>query len=635
MGALAAAAVAKANARKGIVTPTVQPSSSKRTSIKKEPIVTHADPSSRRAAKNAAAAALASRLGGRGSGPPATSPPAGSIATTTTRINPQSGLSPADERIATEYRKMKKLGIHEGAIRQKMNSEGVSQHIIESVMASTSALSSSPSRNPGAAAPPPNKQQQTRQTVKGPKLNPNEEKIATKYRKMMKLGLPEGAVRHKMNADGVSEKIQLSVVGGGSGGSGAPATAASSSAHPSSAVPLAPVPAPTQRMSLKKAPKRISSLSPQEEKIATPYRKMINLGLPEGAVRHKMNADGIVSSKIIESVIAGELPPPPSSVKAQDGPTPLAMLKPVPVNKDTRRPANSGGTSKPQPQSSRVRKKKISPPRRYSATTQQDPLAESQRTVKVSNNTRNPKVGSSQSSSAITKIDSARKPKMIARPTVESITTGQPAATGSAATSTSPINQSRLRKTKSTTSKPVVSGSVATSTSPINQSRLRKAKSKPPTVAPTPPPPFDNTPSLDAARTSHRSAHPVSEQAPTKRRQRKKQTADYIDEANPLAVVLSPRTKSKRNKKQPILLENGSNPTIGAVGRRKTKKRDKESTTISKPNSGTWKDDDSDDGDNSYDSFLEEFQQKNNGNKKKKRAIVALDHDADCYCIVM
>eukprot|EP00536_Pseudo-nitzschia_multiseries_P000695 jgi/Psemu1/142950/gw1.8.129.1 len=313
-------------------------------SMRGKPAVSKAEQASRSAAKNAAAAALAAKMSGRpaarspapagGDGPYKTSvvafslspeeekiavqyrkmvkleipeetvrllmtshgvsgkiqeavlsgeSPAAVSATTSTRsygsTTRTSSLSPEEEKIATQYRKMIKLKMPEGAVRHKMTSHGVSAKVQEAVL----------SRESPAAVSATTSTRSYESTTRTSSLSPEEEKIATQYRKMIKLKMPEGAVRHKMTADGVSAKIQEAVLSGES--------------------PAVSAPAPTRSNG---GTTRISSLSPEEEKIAAQYRKMIKLKMPEGAVRHKMTADG-VSAKIQESVLGGETPAPPSS----------------------------------------------------------------------------------------------------------------------------------------------------------------------------------------------------------------------------------------------------------------------------------------------------------------------------------
>ena len=97
---------------------------------------------------------------------------------------------------------------------------------------------------------------------------------------------PRIAVEQKMAAEGLDSKIVEAVMAGG----GPQPTAADVS-----------VPIPTRKAV------KISSLSFQEEQRAAPYRKMVKLGMPEGAVRHKMTADSL-PTRIQESVLAGEVP---------------------------------------------------------------------------------------------------------------------------------------------------------------------------------------------------------------------------------------------------------------------------------------------------------------------------------------
>eukprot|EP00537_Pseudo-nitzschia_pungens_P018898 CAMPEP_0172412284 /NCGR_PEP_ID=MMETSP1061-20121228/77828_1 /TAXON_ID=37318 /ORGANISM="Pseudo-nitzschia pungens, Strain cf. pungens" /LENGTH=707 /DNA_ID=CAMNT_0013148513 /DNA_START=8 /DNA_END=2131 /DNA_ORIENTATION=- len=118
-----------------------------------------------------------------------------------------------------------------------------------------------------------------------------------------------------MTSDGVSAKIQESVLGGE-----APAT--SSSSKPS------------------KPAGNLSSLSREDEKVATQYRKMMKMGLPEGAMRHRMNKDG-VAVHIQDSVIREEIPAEnPSDVR--DASTSGAPPRP-PANPMAAAIASSGG----------------------------------------------------------------------------------------------------------------------------------------------------------------------------------------------------------------------------------------------------------------------------------------------------
>jgi hypothetical protein len=186
-------------------------------------------------------------------------------------------LSPEEEQIASQYRKMSKVGMPEGAIRHKMNMDGVAPKIQDAVFAAEQASSSSGdgggglSRGGGGSATS--------------SLSVQEEQIASQYRRMIKVGMPEGAVRHKMTADGVSTKIQDSVIAGES--AGAPSSSLASSGGAAGGL--------------------ISTLSPEEEAIASQYRRMMKIKLPQGAIIQKMTMAG-VAQNIQDSVLKGEAP---------------------------------------------------------------------------------------------------------------------------------------------------------------------------------------------------------------------------------------------------------------------------------------------------------------------------------------
>jgi hypothetical protein len=195
-------------------------------------------------------------------------------------------LSQEEEKIAEQYRKMKKMGLPDGAVTHKMIADGVSVKIQEAVLAgnstpttrTTSIATSSSSRNSGT---------NTNASGNISSLSRQDEATATPYRKMIKTGLPEGAVRHKMTMDGIEMHIQDSVLKGETAGNSGNTAAYTNVAATSN------------------AGGKISSLSRKDEATATPYRKMIKTGLPEGAVRHKMVIDGI-EMHIQDSILKGE-----------------------------------------------------------------------------------------------------------------------------------------------------------------------------------------------------------------------------------------------------------------------------------------------------------------------------------------
>ena len=181
-----------------------------------------------------------------------------------------SGLSKDDEEIATHYRKMLKMGMPDGAVIQKMNVDGVTQHIQDYVLAG---------EEPSTSSTVPTVSSQDTYSKAG-SLSSEEQEIASKYQKMLRMGMPDGAVIQKMIAEGVSQHIQDSVAGD----------------EPP------------------KSSQKASALTLEEQEISSGYRKMLKMGMPDGAVMQKMSVDG-VSQHIQDSVLAGE-EPPKSSQKA-------------------------------------------------------------------------------------------------------------------------------------------------------------------------------------------------------------------------------------------------------------------------------------------------------------------------------
>lgn len=149
-----------------------------------------------------------------------------------------------------KYEKMKKM-LPEGAVRQKMQVDGLTEDEIENFMSGTIA-----------AAPAP----------EAPANIPDSR--FEKYEKMKKM-LPEGAVRQKMQTDGFSENEIEAFMNG------------------VTVAPLATVTA--------------APVDPRLEK----YVKMKKM-LPEGAVRQKMQVDGFSESEI-ESFMTGTTPTAPAT----------------------------------------------------------------------------------------------------------------------------------------------------------------------------------------------------------------------------------------------------------------------------------------------------------------------------------
>ena len=176
-----------------------------------------------------------------------------------------------------KFEKMRKM-LPEGAVRQKMQLEGISPDEIEAFFNGT--LGAAAAAPPAAAAQP----------------DPRYEK----FEKMKKM-LPEGAVRQKMQLEGFTpEEIdnfmagKVPMIGGGAGGPAAPAVAA----------------APPD---------------PRFEK----FEKMRKM-LPEGAVRQKMSLEGFTDQEIERFFNPGAAPGPAGGLPAAPKPAmPKAPPKPV------------------------------------------------------------------------------------------------------------------------------------------------------------------------------------------------------------------------------------------------------------------------------------------------------------------
>ncbi|EJK47036.1 hypothetical protein THAOC_34273 [Thalassiosira oceanica] len=176
-------------------------------------------------------------------------------------------LSSDEEAIAAKYRRMLKMGVPPDGVKHKMASDGIDSKIVQAVFA------------------PPGAEQKPAAPVKN-KLSEQDEVIATKYRKMLKMGIPLDGVRHKMTQDGVDMKIVSVIV---------------SEADPSAKFEDESVAKAAPKKSAPKEP----LLSDEDETIASKYRNMLKVCIPKDAVRHKMTQEG-VSDKIIDAVLGKE-----------------------------------------------------------------------------------------------------------------------------------------------------------------------------------------------------------------------------------------------------------------------------------------------------------------------------------------
>ena len=180
------------------------------------------------------------------------------------------------EQVASKYLKMKKVGIPVDAILQKMSLEGAEDKVVKFVMDKFTCNNATKKTAIESIVP--------KETVERLKdnvgsnaltLSTDEEKIASTYRKMLKVRIPPEAVRHKMTTDRISTKIIAAVVG---------------------------IDSVSTNKSEKKVSANSTKLNVEEEKIAMKYRKMLKVAIPAEAVRHKMLQDQI-GKKIIDNVL--------------------------------------------------------------------------------------------------------------------------------------------------------------------------------------------------------------------------------------------------------------------------------------------------------------------------------------------
>jgi hypothetical protein len=105
------------------------------------------------------------------------------------------GLTVEEQAVASTYQRMLKMAVPAAGIRHKMEKDGVDVKIILAVLGDADIAI--PKANGATTS----------------ELSVAEEATAAPYRKMLKLMMPEEAVEHKMNKDEVAPKIMASVLG--------------------------------------------------------------------------------------------------------------------------------------------------------------------------------------------------------------------------------------------------------------------------------------------------------------------------------------------------------------------------------------------------------------------------------------
>ncbi|ETO69596.1 hypothetical protein F444_13859 [Phytophthora nicotianae P1976] len=149
-----------------------------------------------------------------------------------------------DHEVYAKYFKMLKMGLPEGAVRQKMKVDGVDERALD--LGGDAPFSKLPKPETTEPATP----------VNDVKLK--DDSTYAKFLKMLQVGLPEGAVRQKMKAEGLDERA-LDLGGD----------------------------ALVSELTTK------NDVKLQDDPVYSKYFKMLKMGLPEGAVRHKMTTENI------------------------------------------------------------------------------------------------------------------------------------------------------------------------------------------------------------------------------------------------------------------------------------------------------------------------------------------------------
>jgi hypothetical protein len=151
-------------------------------------------------------AMVAAFLAAPKSGEPATEEKAAAATPTSSsnKANSTSLLTDEEDKQTRKYRGMLKAGVPADAVRHKMVGDGIEARVIDLVLnpGSSPKISTPPASEPApAAAPAP------------AALTDEEDKQTRKYRGMLKAGVPADAVKHKMVGDGVEPRLIRAVLG--------------------------------------------------------------------------------------------------------------------------------------------------------------------------------------------------------------------------------------------------------------------------------------------------------------------------------------------------------------------------------------------------------------------------------------
>ena len=163
-------------------------------------------------------------------------------------------LTKEDEEKASKYRKMLKVGMPKDAVLHAMKKDGVNDKIVEAIKSTINDQLSVPGCNQWSL---------------------EEEKILARFKKMLRLSVPHEAVRNKMVLENVDKKLIEEVLGKSK----------------------EDLPTKKDEQSLE-----VNDLQAVDDTIASKYKRMLKMGIPSEAVQHAMVKEN-VDSKIIDSVL--------------------------------------------------------------------------------------------------------------------------------------------------------------------------------------------------------------------------------------------------------------------------------------------------------------------------------------------
>lgn len=162
-----------------------------------------------------------------------------------------------DHEVYSKYFTMLKMGLPEGAVRHKMKKDGADERALDLGGDAPLSMLVIESRSSSDA------------TTGDASVKLKNHELYSKYFKMLQMGLPEGAVRHKMKTDGADERaLDL-------GGEALLSVLVVQSGHGDSDGKIS-----------------VTEVKLKDHEVYGKYFKMLEMGLPEGAVRHKVVMDG-------------------------------------------------------------------------------------------------------------------------------------------------------------------------------------------------------------------------------------------------------------------------------------------------------------------------------------------------------